>query len=433
VQVSDGNCTKQAALSALCTQLDGSDAGAQDSGVVVDSGVVDSGVVDSGVPPITGKINAIAAGNNHTCGVLASGGVKCWGSDATGQLGNGGGTSSIQATPVNVVGLLRPVTSLAAGLGEGHSCALLDDGAVECWGRNNRGQLGNGSSIDSTGPVQVSGLAGRVVSLAVGQAHSCALLETGAVQCWGWDNMGQLGNGPPLANNTLPQSVVGLTGRATSLAAGVTHTCATIEDGSVQCWGSNSVGQVNGMLTADAPSPIPVTGLAGPARDVSAGALHSCAVLNDNRVQCWGRDEAGQVGNDSPLQEAPVPPSFVVGLNQADPIVRIDSGDRHTCVVLQSGGLKCWGFDASGQIGNANVGDGTTPQDRRVQPSAVDVFGLSSGVVSVGGGTAHTCAILSSGAAKCWGRDDSGQLGNNAASPNLSGDRTTPVDVLDFP
>jgi alpha-tubulin suppressor-like RCC1 family protein len=139
-------------------------------------------------------------------------------------------------------------------------------------------------------------------------------------------------------------------------------------------------------------------------------------VLGDNRVQCWGTDEAAQIGNGSPLQGPPVPPSFVVGLNLADASVRIDSGGRHACVVLQSGGLKCWGFVVSGQIGNANVNDGTTVQDRAPQPSTVDVFGLSSGVVSVGGGTAHTCAILSSGAAKCWGRDDSGQLGNNSAS-----------------
>jgi len=231
-----------------------------------------------------GVATSLTAGYGHTCVLISAGTVRCWGRNLYGELGNG--TSTDSTTPVTVIGLSDTVTALAAG--DSHTCALTSAGAVQCWGRNNYGQLGSGGTTDFTTAVTVSGLSGPVTALAAGYGHTCALTSSGEVQCWGWNVTGQLGNSST-TDSTRPVTVVGLSGAATAVVAGTTHTCAVISPGAVQCWGSNSNGELgNGSTTPNMSiTPVTVTGLHGLATALQAGYLHTCALSSTGAVECW--------------------------------------------------------------------------------------------------------------------------------------------------
>ncbi|MEI8158460.1 MAG: hypothetical protein WCH60_16465 [Burkholderiales bacterium] len=180
----------------------------------------------------------VSAGVSHSCAVLSSGAVQCWGDNRSGQLGNG--STTISSSPVSVNGISN-ATLVSAG--DGHSCAVLGSGAVQCWGANSNGQLGNGSTTSSSIPVSVSGISNATsVSVSVAGSHSCAVLSSGAVQCWGSNGSGQLGNSSYSNTNSSPVSVSGIS-NATSVSAGSGHSCAVLGSGAVQCWGSDNYGQ----------------------------------------------------------------------------------------------------------------------------------------------------------------------------------------------
>lgn len=433
---------------------------------------------------------AISVRDGHGCVVLATGGVKCWGRNASGQLGDG--TTTPHPAPVDVSGLQSGIAGIAAG-GE-HTCALTADGGVKCWGSNQHGALGDGTTTDQHEPRDVPGLAG-VTAIAAGEAHTCALLDDGTVKCWGMGDLGRLGDGTS-DNHHAPNQVAGLPGPVVAIRLGATHSCALLSTGRLACWGGNADSQIGDGTTVDRFLPVVVPGLAGEVVDFDAGKWRSCARLVSGGLHCWGRDWLGNGANaggspvavsvagfPSPVSTidtwmrcgigefarpycwgsgstAPVPfatfPSGVSALSTnlsnnrscgldgggrvycwgegplgdggqgssdspvAVPglpgdIVAITSGTAHHCALSVTGNVYCWGYNWDGQ-----VGDGSN--DARYLPVIVPAL---SGVVALSSRSMSTCALLAGGGVKCWGNNFNGELGDGTTT-----DRNAPVDVL---
>ena len=337
---------------------------------------------------------SITAGRNHTCALLSTGAVKCWGSNSNGQLGDG--TTTDRLTPTAVIGLSSDVTAITTG--RNHTCALLATDAVECWGYNPDGRLGDGSTIDRLTPTPVTGLSSDVTAITGGTRHTCALLATGAVTCWGDNNVGQLGDNTTNDRHT-PTPVTGLPSDVTAITAGTEHTCALLATGAVTCWGNNASGQLGDNTTANQLTPTPVTGLSSDVTAISAGHFHTCALLTTGAVHCWGYNGNGQLGDGTTNdRHAPTP---VTGLSSG--VTAITAETFHTCALLTTGAVHCWGYNGYGQLG-----DGTTTNQLTPTP----VTGLSSGVTAITAGRYHTCALLATGALTCWGDNTYGHLGD---------------------
>jgi alpha-tubulin suppressor-like RCC1 family protein len=342
---------------------------------------------------------ALATGYGHTCAVLANGTVACWGLNGNGQLGNG--TITDASAPVPVSGI-STATAIAAGAY--HTCALLANGTVACWGSNGNGQLGNGTTTDASAPVPVSGIS-TATAIASGFFHTCALLTDGTVACWGYNYYGQLGNGTT-TDASAPVTVSGIS-TATAIAVGGFHTCAPLTDGTVACWGLNGNGQLGDGTTTDASAPVPVSGITT-ATAIASGAYHNCAVLAD-AVACWGLNGNGQLGDGTTTDaSAPVP---VTGITTATAIA---AGGFHACAVQANGTVACWGRNGNGQLGNGTTTDASAP---------VPVTGIST-ATAIAAGFFHTCAVQANGTVACWGYNFYGQLGNGTTT-----DASAPVPV----
>ena len=270
-------------------------------------------------------------------------------------------------------------------------------------------------------------------NIQAGNTHSCILHQNGSVQCWGWNAEGQLGHGDSNTESEIdPVHVTGLSSDVTAISAGQLHTCV-VQSGAAKCWGYNPYGQLgngansdgDGPITYNEYSPADVVGLSGDVITISAGEHHTCAIVN-GAVKCWGYNLYGQLGNganedgNGPAIAKAYSPVDVVGLSGN--ITAISAGSYHTCAIV-NGAAKCWGDNTSGQLGNGANEDGDGPAIVKAY-SPVDVPGLSSGVTAISAGFDHTCAIVN-GAAKCWGRAQDGKLGNNDATT----DHYVPVDV----
>ncbi|MBN1439629.1 MAG: hypothetical protein JW929_09490 [Anaerolineales bacterium] len=234
---------------------------------------------------------AVAAGTTHICGLTTSGGVKCWGSNAFGALGDG--STEDRPVPVEVSGLGRGVSAIAVGVD--FSCAVHNRG-VKCWGSNDTGQLGNGSYSGSIIPSDASGLQSDVAGIAAGVFHACAWKTSGEVWCWGDNLIGELGDGSG-TNSPFPVRVIGLEEGAKAVAVGGSHTCALTKTGGVNCWGGNSSGQLGDGSTTDRNAPATVSGLSSGVAAIAAGGSHTCALLDNGSVKCWGLNDDGQLGN----------------------------------------------------------------------------------------------------------------------------------------
>lgn len=246
---------------------------------------------------VTGFANPllISAGGDTTCGVNTSGEAYCWGNGLHGQMGNGTWVD-INSTPVPVSLIGLEVSKISVGAA--HVCAVTSAGAAYCWGRDNYGQLGNDAPLaDSNLPVLVSGFGSGMADISAGALHTCGLTTGGAVWCWGYGEEGYLGNGGygEGANSPVPVQVTDLTSGVSDIACGNYHSCA-VQGGAVKCWGYNGYGALGDGTYEDRYTPVPVVGLAGPAIAVSVGRLHSCALLEDGTIQCWGYNSEGQLG-----------------------------------------------------------------------------------------------------------------------------------------
>lgn len=348
-------------------------------------------------------VRQVATGSDHACAVLDSGGVKCWGDNGYGQLGNG--SIGDETSPIDVPDLTQ-ILSVTAGAY--HTCALTSGRTVLCWGYNGLGQLGDNSTTDRAIPTVVTGLS-DIVEIRAGVVHTCARSSTGGIKCWGSNDSGQLGDGS-LNNWSSPVDVVGLSGQAQALSAGGAHTCALIA-GLAKCWGRNTSGQIGDGTNIDRPNPTSVVGLSA-LTSISAGILHTCAVVESNGVRCWGEGSAGELGDGGNISSA-LP---LVVVNVTSDQMSVSAGNAVSCAVSSGGATKCWGANFYG-----TVGDGTNLPYRFVP---TDVSGLSSGVASVSGGLYFNCVTTSLSGAKCWGSDVFGKIGDGGR------DYSTPQFVM---
>ena len=352
-------------------------------------------------------VAAVAAGSEHTCVLNTAGGVKCWGRNKYGQLGDGTTTGS--DAPVDVLGLASGVAAVSAG--PFHTCAVTTSGGLKCWGSNWLGQVGDGTNTDQLTPVDVIGLTSGVTAVASGWFHSCALTTLGGVQCWGHNFYGQLGDGTT-SGSTVPLDVIGLTSGVSAVSAGLSHTCAMTTANVPKCWGRNHAGQLGDGTTAEQLIPLDVTELPTGVAGVSAGYTHTCALTTSGGLKCWGSNWSGQVGNGTTVNQ--LTPVDVIGLTSG--AASVSGGASHTCAVTTTGGLKCWGSNFRGQLGNGTTTNSFTP---------VEVSGLTVDVATVSAGGDTTCALTTAGGLKCWGSNFAGKLGDGTST-----DRSTPADVI---
>ena len=328
-----------------------------------------------------GNTSAFAIGSLHSCAVTIAGGVKCWGYNRNGALGNGSTADS--AAPVEVVGLASGVSAIVTG--SEFSCGLTTGGGVKCWGANPDGELGTGSKANSLIPVDVSGLTSGVSAISANFGHACALNSAGGVKCWGLNQFGELGSGST-TNSSTPVAVNGLAGGVSAIAAGTNNTCVLTTAGGVKCWGYNVAGQLGNGARTNSLTPVDVSGLTSGVTAITAGYDYACALTSGGGVKCWGNNPSGQLGNGS--KTFSIVPVDVSGL--AGGVIAIAAGDTFTCA-LSTGGVKCWG---------SNLGDGTGV----TSAVPVDVVGLPSGIKGITAGGDVACAITTSDVLKCWGK-----------------------------
>lgn len=297
---------------------------------------------------------SLAAGDSHSCAATTSGEARCWGANSAWQVSAGGGADRL--TPTLVSGNWR-VKSVATG--DHHSCAVIEDGSVQCWGLNQSGQALGAAGAKYASAAAIASLSG-VASVSLGRLHSCALTTSGSVECWGDNSLGQVGSA---ASSTGPARVA-LPAAVASIASGAFHACAVTAEKRLLCWGNNSDGQVDwGVLDGKPVAPYKDLKLSNVAA-VTAGANFTCALSNDGTVQCWGANTAGQLGGGN--QSARAGPTVVKGLSG---ITAIASGCSHSCAIKSDGTAACWGSNQNGQIG-----DGATSASA---PEPKAVAGLS--------------------------------------------------------
>jgi alpha-tubulin suppressor-like RCC1 family protein len=380
----------------------------------------------------------LAGGTSHACAIVAGGHVACWGSNSFGQLGNGAQNDA--QTPTQIPGLDH-VVELAAG--DSHTCALLADGTIECWGDNSQGQLGRGTFQPSSVPVAVStigvGTAMPAIGIAAGAMHTCAVLADGTVTCWGDDDQSQLGDGNTADQNAPPSPIAGISD-AVAITAGADHTCVLLNSGLVMCWGRNTNGQVGDGTLTPRSTPTLVSGFSVDddevAVQISAGRLHTCAAtigfgakgVRIARVKCWGFNGSGQLGDGS-TTDAPTAVVATAGTpagDETDDVRAVAAGGDHSCVVLGNGALECWGENADGQTGDNTVGaivSGVYQDGIKVLPTMVRD---PKSVHAISLGYTHSCRLVDGGSVECWGSNLRSQMATGTFAGGLSEPRTSP-------
>jgi alpha-tubulin suppressor-like RCC1 family protein len=296
---------------------------------------------------LTGGIVSVSAGSKHACAVTVAGPVKCWGYNSYGQLGDG--TNITRTAPVEVQGLTA--IKAVAVHGTNSACALTAAGGVKCWGWNIHGELGDGTTESRTAPVDVIGLTSGVRHIAAGVDHTCAVTTTGAVKCWGQNDYGELGDGST-DTSTVPADVVNAASGFQAVAAGIEHTCALTTAGAVYCWGQNLWGQLGDGSTVERHAPINVAALGVGVQAIAAGGRHTCALMKTGQLYCWGRNEDGESGQPNSTDDELSP---AVVMNVPAGVTGVACGRSHTCLALGSGAVRCFGSNSSGERGDTSA------------------------------------------------------------------------------
>ena len=379
------------------------------------------------------KAKQVEAGVQHTCALTSDGAVRCWGGSDKGQLGNGapyktGGTP----VPVQVAGLTSGVKMIAVR-GE-FSCAVTGAGGVKCWGLDDSGQLGTGIPYTdsrmqaSNVPVDDKGISSGAIAVSVGPSSACAIVAGGAVKCWGADESGKLGNGsthmPGDGTPAFlpPVDVVGLTG-AVQISVGGSHACAVLGTGALKCWGDNAFGAL-GIGTNDFTKnvPVDVAALGTDVVAVTAGGRETCAILKSGSLKCWGQGDYGLLGDGmTGTIRHVLLPQDVLGVTGGASSISLGN---FACAVL-AGATKCWGKGAA--LGS------TDAQGFETYAPAREAVGLASGSQQVSVGLLHACALTTAGAIKCWGGNGTGALGNGEDDNGGTARQDQPVAVLSLP
>jgi alpha-tubulin suppressor-like RCC1 family protein len=398
--------------------------------VPVDSGV-DAGVRDAGPDPDVAAPSCsgtpfvatqLAAGPSaeSTCIVTNAGAMLCWGDNEAGELTDG--TTTDRNVPVAISGMSSGVTSIAVG--GAFMCAVTTGGALSCWGNNQDGTVGDGTTTERHAPVGVAGLSSGVASVSASGPNACALTTQGGVLCWGNDTYGALANGtdpagnPPtgMTVNPSPIAVPDLQSGVTSIAGLNYGGCALQGGGDLQCWGENyNEGEVGDGTLVNRPAPTQVSGLSSGVTVIASSSYHTCALASGGALICWGLNVRGELGDGTTTDR--YTPTQVTGLSSG--VASFAGGGDHTCALTTGGAVLCWGDNTLGQLG-----DGTTTQ--RLTP--VQVVGLTSGVVAIAAGYQHSCALTDNGRVVCWGSNFRGELGD---CTNIN--RSTPVRVAGSP
>jgi alpha-tubulin suppressor-like RCC1 family protein len=370
-------------------------------------------------------IGRIDAGDKHSCGLTSAGKAYCWGANFNGELGDGSTTNS-SSLPVAVSapsgGSVLTFSSISAGAN--HTCGLTSAGSAYCWGSNIGGQLGDGSTTDSSVPVAVSAPSGGSTltfsSITTGNngLHSCGVTSTGTAYCWGLNSLGQLGDGST-TDSSVPVAVSAPSGGSvltfSSISAGANHSCGLTSTGSAYCWGDNSLGQLGDGSTTPSSLPVALSAPSGGSvltfSSIWVGNSHVCGLTITGLAYCWGANFTGQLGDGSTtassLPVAVIAPSGGSVLTFSS----ITAGNSHSCGLTSTGTAYCWGSNGYGELGDGSATSSSMPVAVSA-PSGGSTLTFSS----ITAGDIKSCGLTSTGTAYCWGSNSYGALGNGSTT-----------------
>ena len=375
------------------------------------------------------SLSLLEAGDGHTCAVTAAGQVKCWGEGAKGQRGSGNNERSAVPTFVMTAAGERLTNVVQVVSGMSHSCALAATGKVKCWGSGYWGHLGNGTFYSRNKAVDVQTADGElltdIVQITAGTSHTCALTTTGNVKCWGSGKKGELGHGRN-ENKANPVDVQTFDGKRLAnivqVSAGAVHTCALTNTSIVKCWGGGNGGQLGNGTFEDSNKPIEVGNtdhkLLTNTVQIYSGVGHSCALAANGTATCWGHGYSGELGDsERKRKNRAVTVRAANGGTALSRLVQISAGHNHTCALDNKARGWCWGLGQYGKLGHGE-------DSRALFP--VQVEGVAD-LQHITAGEEHTCALRTNGYVYCWGRGKGGLLGNGLTTEHKS---LVPVAVL---
>ena len=363
----------------------------------------------------------IALGAGHTCAVDNSDNLYCWGLNSDGQLGDESNSGSLTPKEINIC-ISGPCTQRLS-LGRYHSCATDMSNDLFCWGWNYYGQLGDDTTDDKNTPTSISlgsESTSKVKELS-GGVHTCAIDSLNKLFCWGYNNKGQLGDASTIDRHTPTEIDLGIaSSHAVQVSLGGYHSCAIDSLNNLLCWGRNDEGQVGDATNVNKNSPVLIApGTASSyVIEISLGYVHTCAIFNNGDLKCWGSNYFGQLGNGG-NDNLNIPTLISLGANVTP--TQIELGLYHTCAVDNLSVLRCWGHNNNGQLGDGSNTNRNTPTPVSLPSNAATIIQLSLG-------SDHTCAISDTNDLLCWGDNDKGRLGdgttvskNTPTSISLSG------------